>query len=113
MAVLDLCCCVGSSLIAVCRLLIAAASLFAEHRLQGTWASVVVAHVLSSSSSQALQHRLNSCSTWAWFSHGMWNLLRSGIKPMSPALAGGFFTTEPPGKPCMCVLSCPVMSDSL
>ena len=23
----------------------------------------------------------------------------SGIKPASPALAGGFFTTEPPGKP--------------
>ena len=22
-----------------------------------------------------------------------------GIKPMSPALAGGFFATEPPGKP--------------
>ena len=22
-----------------------------------------------------------------------------GIKPMSPALAGGFFTSEPPGKP--------------
>ena len=22
-----------------------------------------------------------------------------GIKPESPALAGGFFTTEPPGKP--------------
>ena len=22
-----------------------------------------------------------------------------GIEPMSPALAGGFFTTEPPGKP--------------
>ena len=22
-----------------------------------------------------------------------------GIKPKSPALAGGFFTTEPPGKP--------------
>ena len=22
-----------------------------------------------------------------------------GIDPMSPALAGGFFTTEPPGKP--------------
>ena len=22
-----------------------------------------------------------------------------GIKPMSPTLAGGFFTTEPPGKP--------------
>ena len=24
-----------------------------------------------------------------------------GILPMSPALAGGFFSTEPPGKPCM------------
>ena len=29
----------------------------------------------------------------------MWDLPRPGIKPMSPALAGGFFTTEPPGKP--------------
>ena len=28
----------------------------------------------------------------------MWDLPRSGIEPMSPALAGGFFTTEPPGK---------------
>ena len=31
-----------------------------------------------------------------------------GIKPMSPALAGGFFTTEPPGKPhfiYICILN--------
>ena len=27
------------------------------------------------------------------------NLLDLGIEPMSAALAGGFFTTEPPGKP--------------
>ena len=27
------------------------------------------------------------------------NLPDPRIKPMSPALAGGFFTTEPPGKP--------------
>ena len=27
------------------------------------------------------------------------HLPHTGIKPMSPALAGGFFTTEPPGKP--------------
>ena len=27
------------------------------------------------------------------------DLLISGIEPMSLALAGGFFTTEPPGKP--------------
>ena len=26
------------------------------------------------------------------------DLLHPGIEPMSPALAGGFFTTEPPGK---------------
>ena len=29
----------------------------------------------------------------------MWNLPGPGIEPMSPALAGGFLTTEPPGKP--------------
>ena len=29
----------------------------------------------------------------------MWDLPESGIDPVSPALAGGFFTTEPPGKP--------------
>ena len=28
------------------------------------------------------------------------NLPNPGIKPASPALAGGLFTTEPPGKPC-------------
>ena len=29
----------------------------------------------------------------------MWDHPESRIKPVSPALAGGFFTTEPPGKP--------------
>ena len=29
----------------------------------------------------------------------MWGLPRSAIEPMSPALAGRFFTTEPQGKP--------------
>ena len=29
----------------------------------------------------------------------MWDLPGSGIEPMSPTLAGGFFTTEPQGKP--------------
>ena len=27
------------------------------------------------------------------------DLPKPGVEPMSPALAGGFFTTEPPGKP--------------
>ena len=30
-----------------------------------------------------------------------------GIKPKSPALVGGFFTTEPPGKPIMSIYSHP------
>ena len=29
----------------------------------------------------------------------MWDLPGSGIEPISSALAGGFFTTEPLGKP--------------
>ena len=29
----------------------------------------------------------------------MWNLPGPGIEPMSPVLAGGFFTTKPPGRP--------------
>ena len=58
----------------------------AEHRLQGRWASVVGAHGLS------------TCGAWAQPLCDMWNLPRSGIEPMSPALAGRFFTTEPSGK---------------
>ena len=34
----------------------------------------------------------------------MWDIPRSRIKPRSPALAGRFFTTEPPGKPYNCIL---------
>ena len=28
----------------------------------------------------------------------MWDLSRPGLEPVSPALAGGFLTTGPPGK---------------
>ena len=34
----------------------------------------------------------------------MWDLPGPGIKPVSPALVGGFLSTEPPGKPSMCSL---------
>ena len=57
-----------------------------------------VAHGLSSRSSWALEHRLKRYGTWAWLLHGMWDLPGPGIEPMSPALADGFFTTEPPEK---------------
>ena len=30
--------------------------------------------------------------------HGMWNLPGAGMEPVSPALAGGFLTTGPPGE---------------
>ena len=41
----------------------------------------------------ALEHRLSSCDAWAYLLPGMWNLPGPGLKPMSPALAGGFLTT--------------------
>ena len=48
----------------------------------------------------ALGHMsFSSCGLWAKLSHGTWNLPRPGIEPVSPALAGRFSTTEPPGSP--------------
>ena len=56
-----------------------AASLVAEHRLQ--------------------TRRLSNCGSWAQLLRGMWDLPRPGHEPVSPALAGRFSTTAPPGKP--------------
>ena len=54
----------------------------------------------------AIDHRLNTCAAWAQLLLGMWGPPRSEIQPVSPALAGRFFTSEPPGKPldglCLC-----------
>ena len=57
-----------------------------------------MAHELSSCGSQVLEHRLSNCGARAQLLHGMWDLPRPGIEPMSPALAGGFLTTVPPEK---------------
>ena len=48
--------------------------------------------------SPALEHRLKSCG--ARLLQGTWDHPGSGIKSMSPALAGGFFA-EPPRKACI------------
>ena len=56
-----------------------AASLVAEHKLQ--------------------MHRLSSCGSRAQLLRGTWDLPRPGLEPVSPALAGRFSTTAPPGKP--------------
>ena len=83
----------GSCLVAVCGFLPCV-----EHRFQGAQPSVVVACGRSSCDSQALEHRLSSCGAWGWLLCTMWNLPHPGIKPVSPALAGGSFATKPPGK---------------
>ena len=100
LAVLGLRCCTrafsscskrGLLFVAVRRFLIVVASLVAEHRLQ--------ARGLSSCGLQALERRLSSCGARAQLLRGMWDLPRPGIEPVCPALAGGFLTTGPPGKP--------------
>ena len=42
----------------------------------------------------------SSCGARASLLRGMWDLPGPGLEPVSPALAGGFLTTVPPGKPC-------------
>ena len=88
MAVLGLCFCArafsscgkrGPLFIAVRGPLTIAASLVAEHRLQ--------------------TRRLSNYGSWAQLLRGMWDLPRPGLEPVSPALAGRFSTTAPPGKP--------------
>ena len=61
----------------------------------GARASVVVARRLRA---RALERRLNSCDAQAYLLCSMWDLPGPGIEPMSPALAGRFLTTAPPGK---------------
>ena len=69
----------GPLFIAVRGPVTVAASLVAEHRLQ--------------------TRRLSSCGSRAQLLSGIWDPPRPGLEPVSPALAGGFSTTAPPGKP--------------
>ena len=71
----------GPLLIAVRGPLTIAATLVAEHRLQ--------------------TRRLSRCGSRASLLCGMWDLPRPGLEPTSPALAGRFSTTAPPGKPSL------------
>ena len=66
---------------------------------------------LTHQASAAAEHELSSCCSRsqslgsvargarAQLPHGMWDLPVPEIKPMSPALAGGFLTTVLPGMP--------------
>ena len=53
--------------------------------------SAVQADSLPSEHQGAQKHRLSSCGAWSGLLCGMWDLPRSGIEPISLALAGGFF----------------------
>ena len=64
----------------------------------GEQASSAAAQGLSRCGSQAGESGLCGCGTQVWLLQGMWDLPRTGIKPVSPTLAGGFLSTAPPGK---------------
>ena len=51
------------------------------------------------------KRRLSNCGSRAQLLRGMWDLPRPGLEPVSPALAGRFSTTAPPGKPCCTFLN--------
>ena len=74
----------GSLFITVREPLTIAASLVAEHRLQTC--------------------RLSNCGSRAQPLRGMWDPPRPGLEPVSPALAGRFSTTAPPGKPLVPII---------
>ena len=97
MAVLDLRLCArafsscgkrGPLFMAVRGPLTTAAPPVAEHRLQ--------------------TRRLSNCGSRAELLRGMWGLPRPGLEPVSPALAGRFSTTAPPGKPSPHIIVCRV-----
>ena len=56
------------------------------------------ARALGARASVVMARGLSSCGTRAKLLCGMWDLPGQGMKPVSPALAGGFLTTAPPGK---------------
>ena len=81
----------GLCFVTACKLLIAVASLVEGHRLQVCGLQQLIVEV-SRLTAQAQQ-------LWAQLLHSTWDLPRRGTELASPALAGGFFTNEPPGKP--------------
>ena len=60
---------------------------------------IAVRRLLTIAASLVAEHRLSNCGSRAQLLRGMWDLPRLGLEPVSPALAGRFSTTAPPGKP--------------
>ena len=107
MTVFKICGCAGSSLLGTSFSLVAARGLLSGPEAlapccaglsgcraqgQGVWAREVAAGLQSAGSVVvALGPHCSAC---------VWDLPGPEIEPQSPALAGGFFTAKPPGKPC-------------
>ena len=100
LAVLGLPCCQGLSLVAANR----GYSLAVVHGLLSLWrllswqSQALGGRSSSGRGSQTLKHSLHSCGNVAFLLCATWDVPGPVIKPVSPALADGFFTTEPPGK---------------
>ena len=78
----------------------------------GKWGPlfIVVRGPLTITASLVAKHRLqtrrfSNCGSRAQLLCGMWDLPRPGLEPVSPALAGRFSTTAPPGKPKISTLN--------
>ena len=99
MTVLGLPCCAGFFLVVVEWGLLSSCGSQASHcsdLLQSTGSGV---RRLQQLPTWALEHGPESCGAGAQLLRGEWDLPGPGIEPVSPALAGGFFTIKPPGKP--------------
>ena len=94
--------CVGSLLLHVGFPLVAASGGYSSLRCAGFSCGVFSccgARALGARASVVVARGLSSCGARASLLRGMWDLPGPGLEPVSPALAGGFLTTAPPGKP--------------
>ena len=67
----------------------------------GKWGPLLIAvrGPLTIVTSPVAERRLSNCGSRAQPLSSMWDPPRPGLEPVSPALAGRFSTTAPPGKP--------------
>ena len=64
----------------------------------GGFSPVVARGLLVAAASLVAEKGFGSCGPWTWRLLSPWDLPRPGIKPVSPALAGGCLTPGPPGE---------------
>ena len=65
----------------------------------GVGALVAAASLVPGGAGTLGRSGITGCGAQAQLSRSVWALPRSGTEPVSPAVAGRFLTTEPPGKP--------------